>query len=806
MKSFALTKLTTALSLIGAVASTGFTPYANAQTAADTKKIESIIVTGTRQSNRTVFDSMAPVDLINGETIDNTISEDLLDSITQLVPSFKVQRLPMADGQVFVRPATLRGLSPDHTLVLINGKRMHRSALLGSNGAQAADLSSIPSYAIKRIEVLRDGASAQYGSDAIAGVINIILDDEDVVKAFSQFSQYFKGDGQGTRAGIQAGTELSDDGFISGTIEYYDSERTSRSRQRADATAYQQAHPEIKLRDPVQDWGQPDREALRFAINSQYYISDSTALYAFGTYTDGEGSTDFNWRNPESGVYNQSTVYPGFNLLDIYPAGFSPLFGQDDTDISFYTGLKGTKGALNWDLSFGAGSNKIEYNLANSINASMGPNSPTEFNTGSLKQSEKNINFDGVYLLENNVFADDINIAFGGEWRQETYTVTAGEEASYLVGPAANEGLPSGSNGFFGFSPPQSGRFSQDSYAGYVDLETQLSEQWMVGLAGRYEDFSEFGNSTNGKISSRYSFTDQLAFRATLSTGFRAPTPGQLFSEKVSQGLDTDTLEVFTRGRYSPQGDIAAIINQRNDAEISALKPEKSDNLSFGFTYQNNENLSASIDFYRIKISDRFGTSTTFNLNPQERQQLVDLGVTGAESIASVNFYQNDFDTLTRGIDLVVSKNIELASGSISLVGAYNFNETEVTAGDLSSNETQRVLLEDRLPKQSGNLTTSYKIGDFNYSATVRYYGKWTDSSGNADGDIFQTFGDEIFFDIGANYHLTEQVKLSFKVENLFDNYPEEATFQSSRGLIYSRNAPYDSDGGNYALSIDINF
>ncbi|MDO6474255.1 TonB-dependent receptor [Alteromonas sp. 1_MG-2023] len=783
-------------------------PHAMAQTqgASAEKDVENVIVTGTRQSNRTVFDSMAPIDLISGDAINSTTSEDLSDSVAQLVPSFKVQRLPMADGQVFVRPASLRGLSSDHTLVLVNGKRLHRSALLGSNGAQSADLATIPTYAIKRIEVLRDGASAQYGSDAIAGVINIILDDKEGYKAYSQFSQYYEGDGAAWRAGGKAGWSLNDKGYLSFTAEYYDADRTSRSRQRADAIAYQEANPEVTLRNPVQDWGQPDREAMRFAFNSQYDISENAAVYLFGTYNEGEGLSDFNWRNPTSAVYNQSTVYPDFDLNDIYPGGFAPHFGQEDSDYAVYGGVKGDHGNLSWDVSASVGGNAIDYFMSNTINASLGSDSPTDFYAGSLEQDEVTINADGVYIIESDSVYGDINVAFGTEYREETYTVSPGDEASYAVGPAASEGLASGSNGFFGFSPSQSGEFSQDSYAVYLDVESEITDALTLGVAGRYEDYSVFGDSTNGKISARYALSENLALRSTYSTGFRAPTPGQLFSERVSQGLDTNTLEVFTRGRYSPEGAIADIINLRDDADIASLEPEKSDNISLGITYQGNDGLSASLDFYRVEIEDRFGTSSTFTLTDEERQSLIDLDVTGAESITGVNFYQNDFDTRTTGLDAIVSQLWKLDSGSLNVVLAYNYNKTEVVGGNVAQNETQRTLFEDRLPTNSANISATYSTGDWSYNGRVRYYGTWTDSSGNSDGDIFQEFGAEAFVDVGVTWQVSDTIKLSANIENLFDAYPDEATYQASRGLIYSRNAPYDTDGGSYSLRIDASF
>lgn len=800
-----------ALALLASTSGLGLSSQAlanDASTDAPSVNQDIIVVTGTRQASRTAFNSLAPIDVIGGDDIDGTASEDLLDSVAQTIPSFKVQRLPMNDGLVFVRPATLRGLSPDHTLVLVNGKRRHRSALLGGNGAQSADLATIPSAAIKHIEVLRDGASAQYGSDAIAGVINIILDDEAGYNAFAQYSQYYKGDGENYRVGAQGGWNFNDAGFLTISAEYFDAARTSRSRQRPDAIAFQAANPNIKLADPVQNWGQPERSGYRFAANSRFELSPAVSAYGFATYGEGEGLTDFNWRNPLSGVFNQSTVYPDFNLRDLYPAGFSPQFGQDDKDLSFTAGVEGEMmdGRFTWDLSLGYGANEIAYKLFNTINASMGPNSPTSFKPGTLSQREFNINLDFVYALTLSALADDANIAFGLERRVETYEVEAGDVASYTVGPAAREGLPSGSNGFFGMSPAQSGEFDQESYAGYIDVELPLTDRWTVGLAARYEDYSEFGSTTNGKISTRFEVTPDFALRGTASTGFRAPTPGQLFSERNSQGLDTVTLEVFTRGRFSPEGAVAQIVNERANAKIDPLNSEESTNYTLGGVYRNANGFSFSLDLYRIEIENRFGTSANFTLTAAERARLVDLGVTGGESITAVSFFQNDFDTRTSGLDLVISNDFTLGDGVLTLTGAYNYNKTEVTGGSIKDNESQRVRLEEALPQHSANVSATYALGAFEVMGRVRYYGDWTDLSGNAGGDIFQNFGAKAFVDVSVSYDMTDNATLRMGAENLFDTYPDEATYQANRGLIYSRNAPYDTDGGNVYVRLDVNF
>lgn len=803
------TSLRKALALTASGAALCLCNSALAQTAPqqeDKSVQETVIVTGTRGAPRTAFDSLAPVDVISDKAIDLTASDEVMDTLSQLVPSFNVKRLPMADGQVFVRPASLRSLSADHTLVLINGKRMHRSALLGSNGAQAPDLAQIPSYAIKQIEVLRDGASAQYGSDAIAGVINIILDDAGGTKAFAQAGQYYEGDGEQYRIGLQQGF-VFDNGFLNLSGEYTDAQPTSRSRQRADAIALQEAYPELNVANPVQHWGQPERQAYRFALNGQYDFANTQA-YVFSTYGFGNGVTDFNWRNPLStSAYGESAIDPSYDLSAIYPAGFTPRFGQDDNDFSLTGGIRSAgEGAFSYDLSASYGRNQIDYFMSNSINASLGSASPTSFDIGTLTQKEFNLNADFAYLANLDFLADDLTFAFGAERRNEEYEIGHGEYASYAVGPLAEEGFPSGSNGFPGFSPDQSGSSDQTSYAAYVDVEAPVTERWTIGAAVRYEDFSEFGSDTNGKISTRFELTPSLAVRATASTGFRAPTPGQLFSERTSQGLDTTTLNIFTRGRYSPQGPIADVINQRADVTIRPLEPEESENITAGLAWNSNFGLTATLDLYQIDVTNRLSTSSTYSLTDAERAELAALNVPGAESITSVNFFQNDFDTRSKGLDLVMAYGFVLGAGQVNVTAAYNYNKTEVTGGDFANNTTAADRFEKGIPQNTANLQATYAIGKWDMFGRMRYYGDWRDYSGNSDGDIFQDFGAMVLFDLGATYQVNDNLSVRVGAENVFDQYPDEATYQASRGLIYSRNAPYDTDGGQYYVRMDVSF
>jgi iron complex outermembrane receptor protein len=756
---------------------------------------DTIVVTGTRDRGRTQFETLAPVDVLSKQAIGSTISNDLSDTLAQLLPSFNVQRLPAADGQAFVRPATLRGLSADQTLVLINGKRYHRSALLGTRGAQAPDLAGIPPLSIGRVEVLRDGASAQYGSDAIAGVVNIVLDAEPGMEAFGQYSQYYRGDGDEYQTGLRGGIALGDRGSLVFTGQYDRAGATSRSRQRPDAIAFQAAHPQLILPNPVQRWGQPDQERIEGAVNAHYDFADALTLYTFGTVQQGEGLTDFNWRNPDgtASVYRATQAFPGFSFNSIYPLGFTPRLGTTFSDYQSVTGAKGAIAApLTYDLSASFGRSRIAYTLGESLNASLGPVSPTSFYLGRLEQREFNLNADFVYRLPVGT-AEPVNVAFGAERRVETYRVGLGDPASYAIGPGAAFGLAPSSNGFPGFGPQRAGTWDQESYAGYLDLEWKPVTALTLGAAGRYEDFSNFGDTFNYKLSARIEPITGLAARATYSTGFRAPTPAQLNTTSTTQGLDTVTLQVFNQGRLSPSDPLAIALGAK------ALKPETSRTATAGLTFQTSIGLSGSVDLYQIEVDDRFSESRTFT---------VPASFANPQRYTSLSYFTNDFDTRTRGIDAVLTYVRQVGPGRANLSVAYNYNRTKVTSGASAAigNDAQRRIFEQRLPQHNGVATAGYDIGPVGLLVRGRYYGGWEDSTGNATGTIFQRFGSMTMVDVSASIRLDEHFTLRGGAENVFNTYPDEAVFQASRGLVYSRNAPYDTDGGNYYVRIGMRF
>ncbi|WP_232477271.1 TonB-dependent receptor [Sphingomonas prati] len=756
---------------------------------------DAIVVTGTRDRSRTQYDTLAPVDVLSQQAIQSSVSGDVSDILAQLLPSFNVQRLPAADGQAFVRPASLRGLSADQTLVLVNGKRYHRSALLGTRGAQAPDLASIAPLAIGRIEVLRDGASAQYGSDAIAGVVNLVLDERPGMQAFGQYSQYYRGDGAEYQTGVRGGIALGDRGVIVLTGQFDKGDATSRSRQRPDAIAFQAANPQLAVPNPVQRWGQPDVERVQGALNAHYDLTDAITLYTFGTVQQGEGQTDFNWRNPAgtASVFSNVAVFPGFNFAQVFPTGFTPRLGTNFSDVQTMTGVRGAASdRFSYDLSGSFGQSRISYNLDETVNASLGPNSPTSFYLGRLQQREFNLNADFVYRLPVGV-GEPVNVAFGAERRRETYRVSAGDPASYAIGPGAAFGLAPNANGFPGYGPERAGVFGQTSYAGYADLEWKPVEAVTLGAAGRYEDFSAFGDTFTYKLAARVEPVEGIAARATYSTGFRAPTPAQLNTVSTTQGLDTVTLQVFNAGRLSPNSELAVALGAK------PLEPETSKTVTAGLTFQSKFGLSGSVDLYQIDVDDRFSESRSF---------AVPASFANPNRFTTVSYFTNDFDTRTRGIDAVLSYARQVGPGRANVSLAYNYNQTKVTSGASAAigNEAQRRIFETRLPKRNGTATIGYDIGRFGAQVRGRYYGPWTDSTGNATGEIFQDFGSIALFDASVSYRVNDHFTLRGGAENVFNTYPDEAVFQASRGLVYSRNAPYDTDGGQYYVRMDVKF
>ncbi|HEX7741687.1 MAG TPA: TonB-dependent receptor, partial [Sphingobium sp.] len=603
---------------------------------------DAIIITGTRRTDRTVSESAVPIDVFSAEDLKSQATSDIKTAIKNLVPSFNLQRNALFDGSAFVRPPTLRGLPPDETLVLINGKRVHRSALVQVSGgslaagSQSADLSQIPGAAIGRVEVLRDGAAAQYGSDAIAGVINFALkSNAEGLSLNARYGQYYEGDGRDIQLSGNWGLKLGDEGgFINLTGEYINANDTNRAVQRPDALVLESQGLDVK--QPVTKFGSPDTEAYRFFVNAELPLGDDK-LYFFGNYGYSDQVIDFNYRRPIAVTTTGPTGGPftfgksinlfyldrnadgtwngdgrTWNDATIFPNGFTPRFRSTNTDVSAVGGYKGEVGGLRYDASVGYGQNRIKYYISDTLNPSLDPDSPTSFYAGTQEQRELNANLDLSYPLEIGL-ASPLNIAGGVEYRRESFLIGAGDAASYTQGVYASQTVrrgdgstfivthPVGSNGFPGYGPTSIVDRSRASQAAYLDLEVDVTPRFTLGGAVRYEHYDDFGGTTNVKATARYALNDAIAFRGAASTGFRAPTPGQLYLRNLQTafiGTNPVPVQVAT---LSPSDAAARYYG------ATALRPEESVNLSGGVVLTPTSGFTVTADYYNIKVTNRIG-------------------------------------------------------------------------------------------------------------------------------------------------------------------------------------------------------
>jgi iron complex outermembrane receptor protein len=772
-----------------------------------------IIVTGTRRNDLTAADSPTPIDIISSEQLLSQSSSDVNDILRTQVPSLNIQRLVSNDGAVFTRPFSLRGLPPDQTLVLVNGKRRHRGATVQFTnvpyirGSQGPDLSAIPSIAIGQLEVLRDGASALYGSDAIAGVLNFRLrDDREGGNLTARYGQYYAGDGEDMLVQGNIGLPFTADGFINISGEYVNTNTTSRGLQRPDAQALIDAGVS-GVPVPAQRWGNPETEAARLFVNAGLDLNDSMEAYVFGNYSWSSGVTGFFYRNPNTSFLNTSvplTMMPGgprFSFRDIFPGGYTPNFGATIRDLSLVGGTRGElSSGLTYDLSASYGQNSARYNITNTVNPSLGSNSPTEFNIGKLEQSELNFNADMTYPIDIGL-AEPLNLAGGLEYRRETYEITAGDVASYQVGPFAlltdpdtglNVGLPVGSNGFPGFSPSQAGVFSRNNWAAYTALEGDLTPWLSGGVALRYEDFSDFGSTFNWKVNARAEFSDAIAIRGSVNTGFRAPTPGQANASNVSTNIDSATGAPLTSGIVGPNNPVAQFLG------AAPLKPEDSFNIAAGIVLTPLSQLTFTLDYFNIKVDDRIALSGNFALSQAQRDQLAALGIPGGGSFQQLAFFTNAFDSRTQGVDAVLTYRFDLADGKATLSTNANYTKTKVTrASPVIAADRERLLeLEDFVPEWKGNVAFNYQGDRLGFLARATYYGKWTDYGSTPASD--QTGGAEILTDVEVSYRLNDIVRLAVGGENIFDNFPDREARQSqiNNGIQYMRFAPSGFNGG----------
>ncbi|TMO08932.1 TonB-dependent receptor [Pseudoalteromonas sp. S327] len=810
------------------------------------KNVEKIAVVGTRSAPRSIGDSPVPIDIIGGEELEKSGNTDMLELLKGSVPSFNVHQNPISDAASLVRPANLRGLPSDSTLILLNGKRRHRASVIAflgggiNDGAQGADISVIPSIALKQVEVLRDGAAAQYGSDAIAGVMNFQLKDASEGGKFEvRHGQYYEGDGDTTQISGNVGLPFTDNGFANLSFQYKTADATSRSEQRPDAAALSAAGvPEVS--SLAQVWGAPEvDDDISIFGNFGLELTNDSEFYMFGNYSERDVRGGFYYRNPHTrpGVYsndggetllvadltedmsgNCPTIAIDDNVLDnpdyisgvannpdcfafneTIPGGFTPNFGGNITDTSLTIGTKGmfTGGFLKdayYDLSGTVGLNESRYFIYDTVNASLGADSPRDFSPGKYEQLEKNFNFDLSKGFDFDL-AYDVNIAGGLEWHEETFTVISGDEASFTAGPLTEQGFGIGSNGFPGFKPSDAGEYTRRNYAAYVDIEAPFTEEFLMGLAVRFEDYDSFGTTTNYKVMAQYHVTEDLNIRGSVSTGFRAPTVGQANVSNVQTNLSDGVLQ--DSALLPPTNPIAVQLGG------TELEPEESQSYTLGAVYTIGD-LFVTLDYYNIEVDDRISQSEKIVLSQNDKDTLEAAGVPNAQSYAQVSFFTNDFDTTTQGIDLVANYTADMLGGSSTFSLAYNWNETEVTKFSDITGEFKVKRLEEDLPNHRATLTWAQQWESFSMFTRANYYGEYQGVHVDYDATA-KTADAAVTIDAEITYFLNESISFSVGAQNIFDQDAEKLDFEDRTGIPnnnwggqYYETSPYGINGGFY--------
>ncbi|CAM2969463.1 MULTISPECIES: TonB-dependent siderophore receptor [Pseudoalteromonas] len=810
------------------------------------KNVEKIAVVGTRSAPRSIGDSPVPIDIIGGEELEKSGNTDMLELLKGSVPSFNVHQNPISDAASLVRPANLRGLPSDSTLILLNGKRRHRASVIAflgggiNDGAQGADISVIPSIALKQVEVLRDGAAAQYGSDAIAGVMNFQLKDASEGGKFEvRHGQYYEGDGDTTQISGNVGLPFTDNGFANLSFQYKTADATSRSEQRPDAAALSAAGvPEVS--SLAQVWGAPEvDDDISIFGNFGLELTNDSEFYMFGNYSERDVRGGFYYRNPHTrpGVYsndggetllvadltedmsgNCPTIAIDDNVLDnpdyisgvannpdcfafneTIPGGFTPNFGGNITDTSLTIGTKGmfTGGFLKdafYDLSGTVGLNESRYFIYDTVNASLGADSPRDFSPGKYEQLEKNFNFDLSKGFDFDL-AYDVNIAGGLEWHEETFTVISGDEASFTAGPLTEQGFGIGSNGFPGFKPSDAGEYTRRNYAAYVDIEAPFTEEFLMGLAVRFEDYDSFGTTTNYKVMAQYHVTEDLNIRGSVSTGFRAPTVGQANVSNVQTNLSDGVLQ--DSALLPPTNPIAVQLGG------TELEPEESQSYTLGAVYTIGD-LFVTLDYYNIEVDDRISQSEKIVLSQDDKDTLEAAGVPNAQSYAQVSFFTNDFDTTTQGIDLVANYTADMLGGSSTFSLAYNWNETEVTKFSDITGEFKVKRLEEDLPNHRATLTWAQQWESFSMFTRANYYGEYQGVHVDYDATA-KTADAAVTIDAEITYFLNESISFSVGAQNIFDQDAEKLDFEDRTGIPnnnwggqYYETSPYGINGGFY--------
>ncbi|MEI7486625.1 MAG: TonB-dependent receptor [Chryseobacterium sp.] len=784
-------KLSISVLLLGAV-------FVSAQELEKEKQIEDVIIVGNRNAKRTKLEPPVPVDVINIEKIQKSAPQTTVqDLLNYVIPSFNAVRQSASDGTEHIDPMTLRGMGPDQVLVLVNGKRRHTTSLVNyqntvGNGSVGTDLSTIPVIAIDRIEVLRDGAAAQYGSDAIAGVINIILKKDIGASASLNYGLSGRNDGETYQGAVNYGTSLGKDkSYINLSLQLSQRGKTTRTQNHdldifGDNFAYEFADdPDgarasddeiIRKRGLTRDdfnfqIGDAQIKQAQLFFNAEYPFNDHFKLYTFGGFSLKEG-VGFGFRRLPSEKDNI--------VSSIYPNGFQANLKSQVYDLSYAVGTKYNLNDWFFDLSNTFGSNTFNYNVDNTNNASLGAKSPTSFYAGAHSFLQNTINLDVSKNLNN------FNVAFGGEFRFEEYQIKAGDEASYarydINGNIATPGSTvignGGSQSFMGFSPDNALKKARHSTAVYADVSYDLDKKLNIDAAARFENYSDFGNTLNGKLAIRYEFIKNYAIRGAVGTGFRAPSLQQQYFNNSYADISTSGIGIVRKGIFTTDSKAAEVLG------FDKLKQETSVNASLGFTLKPAPGLMITLDGYWIGVKDRI--VITSNITDE---RLSDPELVGENNIAeSGRFFANAIDTETKGVDLVVSYDWKLGGGNLNINLAGNYTETKITDFHFPQNlgtpqneffgPDQINIIETLSPKAKATLGLNYGIGKFNFLVRNTYFGKVI-RDGYPFGGV-QEFAPKIVTDVSVGYDITKNVNLTIGANNLLDVFPDLQIYENS--------------------------
>lgn len=874
IKTSQLSHSALAIALLSAAATVSTSALAQQVAAADAPAAtttgataDEIIVLGTRRTDRTLTTSASPVDVISAAELTTQASSNVLDVLNNTIPSFFVGQNTISDASSFVRSPSIRGLPGDEVLVMINGKRFNRSALVqvytGGDtalgfGSQGSDISAIPSIAIKSLQVLREGATAQYGSDAIGGVLNFGLrDNKTGFEAEARYGQFYDhGDGASKQLSANLGLALGERGFVNLSGEYDDDHGTSRGATRPLALIFAQQNPALASKlpnypGPAQIWGSSPSHGYKAAINAAYDVTDDSKFYITGIAARTKTNESFNYRSPiSSSATDVSGVSHGlgangalsrvfyltpcpagnatcpaggfvsngqtFSFTSIYPAGFTPRFIGTTQELYGTAGYKGTtSGGFSYDLSATTSRNSLDLSMTNSLSPTYGSASQTSFKFGQLIQKETDANIDLSQPVNIGLYSP-LTISAGAEYRHESYTATPGDLQSYGAGPftasqplylnngagvytpaGSSGGASPGASGYGGTNPISAGTFGQNSYGFYGDLETDIVEALSVGVAGRYEHYNSSGGAFVYKVNALYKVSDGFSLRGTAGSGFHAPSPGQSNDEILTTNFVGGN-QVQT-GTYPTNSAIAQYYGAK------PLGPEKSYNYGLGFIATPVHNLTLTVDAYSIKVNNRIGISQNFNVSAADvaaQAALLSVGVGGA-----VTYFTNGFDTVTQGVDFVTTYRAALVEpGDLNLTLAYNYNLSRVTRIGKSAlvgtnpsvnliSPAQVIDIRHLAPNHRAILTGVWTHDRFTVTAREKFFSTWRDEVDYPG----QQFGSKFTSDLEVGFDVTKFLTVSVGGQDLFNTKPDRIANSASNPIYPSTGST--SDGQIYPRS-----